>query len=105
MVTATTGPGFEMDSATEEALDFKALPKIEVCTPYGADTEALELGGPAALMLMRCFPPSSLQLHAHLSGSISRQCLHEVWRQRGETGLEDPLAAMPDGKHDYDLKT
>ncbi|KAL2262562.1 hypothetical protein VTK26DRAFT_938 [Humicola hyalothermophila] len=58
------------------ALDFRALPKIE--------------------------------LHAHLSGSISRQCLHEVWlmkKEAGETDLQDPLVVMPPGKHDYDLKT
>lgn len=49
-----------------------------------------------------------IELHAHLSGSISRQCLHEVWRMKkeaGETDLTDPLIEMPDGKHDYDLKT
>ncbi|TPX09483.1 uncharacterized protein E0L32_009371 [Thyridium curvatum] len=63
-------------ASPEEALDVKALPKIE--------------------------------LHAHLSGSISRQCLHEVWLRKkaaGETDLEDPLVVMPPGKHDYDLKT
>lgn len=49
-----------------------------------------------------------IQLHAHLSGSISRQCLHEVWlmkKEAGETDLADPLVEMPDGKHDYNLKT
>ncbi|APA10856.1 hypothetical protein sscle_07g056260 [Sclerotinia sclerotiorum 1980 UF-70] len=49
-----------------------------------------------------------IELHAHLSGSISRQCLHEVWLQkqeRGETTLVDPLVEMPDGKFDYDLET
>ncbi|KAK3399141.1 hypothetical protein B0T20DRAFT_192185 [Sordaria brevicollis] len=61
-----------------DAVDFKALPKIE--------------------------------LHAHLSGSISRQCLHEVWLKKKENGeildgLQDPLVEMPLGKHDYDLKT
>ena len=48
------------------------------------------------------------QLHAHLSGSISRECLHEIWlqkKERGETALEDPLAEMPAGKFDYDLDT
>lgn len=48
------------------------------------------------------------QLHAHLSGSISSQCLHEVWaikKAAGETDLADPLVEMPDGKHDYNLKT
>ncbi|KAK2604356.1 hypothetical protein N8I77_007295 [Diaporthe amygdali] len=49
-----------------------------------------------------------MRLHAHLSGSISRQCLHEVWlmkKEAGETDLADPLIEMPDGKHDYNLKT
>ncbi|CAG8976878.1 hypothetical protein HYALB_00003489 [Hymenoscyphus albidus] len=49
-----------------------------------------------------------IELHAHLSGSISRECLHEVWLQkveRGETDLPDPLIEMPAGKHDYDLET
>ncbi|CZR57323.1 probable adenosine deaminase [Phialocephala subalpina] len=49
-----------------------------------------------------------IELHAHLSGSISRQCLHEIWvlkKERGETELEDPLIEMPEGKHDYDLDT
>ncbi|GAW23923.1 hypothetical protein ANO14919_135000 [Xylariales sp. No.14919] len=49
-----------------------------------------------------------IELHAHLSGSISRQCLHEIWRDKkeaGKTDLEDPLTVMPLGKHDYDLET
>ncbi|KAK4123826.1 Metallo-dependent hydrolase [Parathielavia appendiculata] len=49
-----------------------------------------------------------IELHAHLSGSISRQCLHEVWllkKAADETDLQDPLIEMPPGKHDYDLKT
>ncbi|CCC08328.1 hypothetical protein SMACR_01875 [Sordaria macrospora] len=61
---------------TVDAVDYRALPKIE--------------------------------LHAHLSGSISRQCLHEVWlkkKENGETDLQDPLVEMPLGKHNYDLKT
>jgi hypothetical protein len=48
------------------------------------------------------------QLHAHLSGSISRQCLHEIWarkRELGEATVEDPLVAMPQGRFDYDLET
>ncbi|KAK3987891.1 hypothetical protein QBC44DRAFT_330377 [Cladorrhinum sp. PSN332] len=47
-----------------------------------------------------------IELHAHLSGSISRQTLHEVWLQKQtSTTLQDPLIVMPLGKHDYDLKT
>lgn len=26
-------------------------------------------------------------------------------KEAGETDLEDPLVEMPDGKHDYNLKT
>ncbi|KAH9216868.1 hypothetical protein DL95DRAFT_387032 [Leptodontidium sp. 2 PMI_412] len=49
-----------------------------------------------------------VELHAHLSGSIGRECLHEIWLQKkaqGETTLEDPLVEMPAGKFDYDLET
>lgn len=49
------------------------------------------------------------QLHAHLSGSISRQCLHEIWAERKQTTpafeMEDPLIEMPIDKFDYDLET
>ncbi|KAM7222363.1 hypothetical protein V8F06_002141 [Rhypophila decipiens] len=67
-------------------IDFRALPKIEVRLDFPT-------------------------LHAHLSGSISRQCLHEVWlKKKGESAqsvvdLPDPLIEMPEGKHDYDLTT
>jgi hypothetical protein len=51
----------------------------------------------------------TLQLHAHLSGSISRQCLHEIWKRKKEQnpnfGVEDPLVLMPPGKVDYTLET
>ncbi|KAL6894703.1 hypothetical protein GGI43DRAFT_130015 [Trichoderma evansii] len=49
-----------------------------------------------------------IELHAHLTGSISRQTLHEIWltkKAAGETDLEDPLAVIPEGKHDYNLVT
>ncbi|KAK2627276.1 hypothetical protein QTJ16_003242 [Diplocarpon rosae] len=49
-----------------------------------------------------------IELHAHLSGSIRRECLHEVWLQkksRGETTVRDPLLEMPAGKFDYNLET
>jgi adenosine deaminase len=51
------------------------------------------------------------QLHAHLSGSISRQCLHDIWLQKtsinggDEPALQDPLIEMPEDKYDYDLET
>ncbi|PYH79146.1 putative adenosine deaminase [Aspergillus uvarum CBS 121591] len=55
-------------------------------------------------------PFLSRQLHAHLSGSISRQCLHELWVQKKAQSpktftLEDPLVVMPPGKVDYSLQT
>ncbi|KAG8673251.1 hypothetical protein FPOAC2_06692 [Fusarium poae] len=49
-----------------------------------------------------------IELHAHLTGSISRQALHEIWLRRKETGdtnLDDPLDVVPEGKHDYNLQT
>ncbi|KAF2137537.1 uncharacterized protein K452DRAFT_291583 [Aplosporella prunicola CBS 121167] len=50
-----------------------------------------------------------VELHAHLSGSISRDCLHAIWEQRRSAqphfALQDPLDAIPPGKVDYDLKT
>lgn len=51
----------------------------------------------------------TLQLHAHLSGSISPQCLHEIWKRKKEQNpnldVEDPLVLMPPGKVDYTLET
>ncbi|KXH25167.1 adenosine deaminase [Colletotrichum simmondsii] len=81
-------------------MDFVALPKIEVYlqeNPYGYETYSYEHPH---------LTPS--QLHAHLTGSISRRTLHDIWvikHEAGETTLEDPLVVMPDGKHDYDLTT
>jgi hypothetical protein len=40
-----------------------------------------------------------VELHAHLTGSISRKCLHNIWLQKKSTdpsfALEDPLTAIP----------
>ncbi|KJK84070.1 hypothetical protein H634G_00433 [Metarhizium anisopliae BRIP 53293] len=49
-----------------------------------------------------------IELHAHLTGSVSRLTLHEIWKRKkasGQTDLEDPRAVMPEGKHDYNLQT
>ncbi|KAF1973890.1 Metallo-dependent hydrolase [Bimuria novae-zelandiae CBS 107.79] len=50
-----------------------------------------------------------IELHAHLTGSISRQCLHEIWEMRRQREpdlkLEDPLVAIPPEKVDYDVQT
>ncbi|KAL2156320.1 hypothetical protein VTH82DRAFT_1065, partial [Thermothelomyces myriococcoides] len=58
--------------------------------------------------LLDCKALPKIELHAHLTGSISRQCLHEIWlakKEAGETNLQDPLIEMPAGKFNYDLKT
>jgi len=43
-----------------------------------------------------------IELHAHLTGSITRQCLHEIWENASayhtDWSLEDPLIAIPAGK-------
>ncbi|KAK1957346.1 adenosine deaminase [Colletotrichum sublineola] len=60
----------------------------------------------AADMDFKALP--KIELHAHLTGSISRRTLHDIWvrkKQAGETDLADPLVEMPDGKHDYNLTT
>ncbi|PGH17588.1 adenosine deaminase [Polytolypa hystricis UAMH7299] len=50
-----------------------------------------------------------LELHAHLSGSITRQCLREIWlRKKAKNpnlNIVDPYVAMPPGKVDYTIKT
>ncbi|KAE8554388.1 hypothetical protein EYB25_002927 [Talaromyces marneffei] len=48
-----------------------------------------------------------MKLHAHLSGSITRQCLHEIWlhkkAQNPNFAIEDPGVLMPPGKVNYGL--
>ncbi|KAF9886337.1 hypothetical protein FE257_011596 [Aspergillus nanangensis] len=50
-----------------------------------------------------------MEVHAHLSGSISRQCLHEIWQRKkaqdASFTVEDPLVLMPPGKVDFSLQT
>ncbi|KAG6037494.1 hypothetical protein E4U41_005073 [Claviceps citrina] len=53
-----------------------------------------------------CLP--KIELHAHLTGSVSRRALHHIWKgkkESGKTELEDPLIIMPEGKHDYNIET
>ncbi|KAL1628087.1 hypothetical protein SLS56_006017 [Neofusicoccum ribis] len=61
----------------------------------------------AARELAKALP--KVELHAHLSGSIDRDCLHKIWLQRKQADaafdLQDPLDAIPPGKVDYDLNT
>ncbi|KAH7049376.1 hypothetical protein B0J12DRAFT_665030 [Macrophomina phaseolina] len=65
------------------------------------------MDSPAARRLASSIP--KIELHAHLSGSIDRQCLHEIWLQKKKAddalALRDPLDAIPPGKVDYDLHT
>ncbi|KAF2997115.1 hypothetical protein E8E13_004287 [Curvularia kusanoi] len=50
-----------------------------------------------------------IELHAHLTGSISRACLHSIWETvKGRDAafdVQDPLTAIPTDKVDYDLET
>ncbi|OAK93916.1 Metallo-dependent hydrolase [Phaeosphaeriaceae sp. SRC1lsM3a] len=50
-----------------------------------------------------------VELHAHLTGSIARQCLHDIWQSKHAEDpaldIVDPLIAIPPGKVDYDIKT
>ena len=78
-----------------DTMNYVALPKIEV---------RIHLRHSPSV------PPqlTPIQLHAHLTGSISRRTLHEVWLRKkatGETDLEDPLVKIPENKHDYNLET
>src|ERR1700761_7982645 len=45
------------------------------------------------------------ELHAHLSGSISRETLHEIWRRKQAAGkcrnLEDPVTAINTGTNGF----
>ncbi|KAL9004503.1 MAG: hypothetical protein Q9188_002682 [Gyalolechia gomerana] len=47
-----------------------------------------------------------VELHAHLTGSITRECLHQIWLERlkeePDLALEDPLIALPSGATNYD---
>lgn len=49
-----------------------------------------------------------IELHAHLTGSITPQCLHEIWTQRKlsepDLALEDPLAVLSNDKK-WDIVT
>ncbi|KAF2228188.1 hypothetical protein BDZ85DRAFT_255562 [Elsinoe ampelina] len=49
-----------------------------------------------------CKALPKVELHAHFTGSISRQTLHEIWKRKkdageleGENALEDPLVSLP----------
>ncbi|OJK04765.1 hypothetical protein ASPACDRAFT_109613 [Aspergillus aculeatus ATCC 16872] len=68
----------------------------------------MDLSKPVDDEFTRALP--KIELHAHLSGSISRQCLHEIWAEKKAQSpetftLEDPLVVMPPGKVDYSLQT
>lgn len=49
-----------------------------------------------------------IELHAHLTGSITPQCLHEIWTERRseapDMALQDPLEAMSEDKT-WDIMT
>ncbi|KAL7772896.1 hypothetical protein CFE70_002859 [Pyrenophora teres f. teres 0-1] len=79
-------------------VDFaRRLPKIESPSAKEAQTS------------VRIAANAATQLHAHLTGSISRECLHDIWvaktAQDADVQVQDPLVAIPPGKVDYDIKT
>ncbi|CAK1368021.1 unnamed protein product [Cercospora beticola] len=46
-----------------------------------------------------------IELHAHLTGSISPECLRDIWL-KSETNLKDPsIALQPIGKQHHDITT
>ncbi|KAL2823075.1 hypothetical protein BJX63DRAFT_417448 [Aspergillus granulosus] len=67
----------------------------------------MDLSKPVDSHFTKALP--KIELHAHLSGSISRQCLHELWLQKRARDpgfdVEDPLVVMPLGKVDFSLNT
>ncbi|OJD16421.1 adenosine deaminase [Emergomyces pasteurianus Ep9510] len=100
-----------MESSKDIDLAFtKALPKIE----------SMQQGRHLLLSLnsswieeLRFVPPKIFHLisslHAHLTGSISRECLREIWLEKKtknpELDIVDPYVSMPPGKVDYTLAT
>lgn len=53
-----------------------------------------------------------VELHAHLTGSISRQSLHEIWQRKklageltGDADAQDPLKAIPPAANGVNIKT
>ncbi|PNS16957.1 hypothetical protein CAC42_4921 [Sphaceloma murrayae] len=59
-----------------------------------------------------CRQLPKVELHAHLTGSISRHTLHEIWQRKRDTGelrgsnaLEDPLVAIPPAANGVNITT
>ncbi|KAJ5091522.1 reverse transcriptase [Penicillium alfredii] len=77
----------------------------------GLDSESQHLSSDASRDVDASFTKAlpKVELHAHLSGSISRKCLHEIWKRKKQQNpalqVEDPLVTMPLGKVDYTLQT
>ncbi|RAK98602.1 putative adenosine deaminase [Aspergillus ibericus CBS 121593] len=67
----------------------------------------MDLSKPVDPAFTKALP--KIELHAHLSGSISRQCLHDIWAKKKAQdpsfSVEDPFVSMPPGKVDYSLQT
>lgn len=60
----------------------------------------MSISQPPDLIFTKALP--KVELHAHLTGSISKQCLHEIWLAKKSADpafeLEDPLIAIPSAK-------
>lgn len=49
-----------------------------------------------------------IELHAHLTGSISKTTLHQIWQSQkatSNTPLSDPLTAIPTGQGEINVST
>lgn len=74
--------------------------------PLPTSTRVLQLSSPMSisrppdLAFTKALP--KVELHAHLTGSISKACLHNIWLAKKSANpsfeLEDPLIAIPSAK-------
>ncbi|CAH0391761.1 unnamed protein product [Bemisia tabaci] len=56
---------------------------------------------PVDAAFTKAFPKA--ELHAHLTGSISPACLHEIWKTKARFDLEDPLTACRPKNAHHDI--
>ncbi|KAF8425128.1 hypothetical protein EV426DRAFT_716280 [Tirmania nivea] len=73
----------------------------------------MDLNNEPSALHQFCKKLPKIELHAHLSGSITRECLHKIWMQKKKAAdqvgskfdLEDPLIVIPSGRVNYDIVT
>jgi len=89
--------GYSFHSATLK----NEQPKQASSTSLSTDQPKLmSTSQPPNLAFTKALP--KVELHAHLTGSISKQCLHNIWLAKKSANpgfaLEDPLIAIPSAK-------